>query len=409
MHNVFKNLFLRIVWGLFITWTLSVSGLFAQLQNEPNKRELAIGELTGRVDKKDWKIQTKLGLLPVFGSGNGRPFRAFERSPNEVVIRFLNSEEFEIFNPNTVIFRFYETERALISALILDEIDTAVLESEVSALEVKKSNNHFSPVPVRADSNMVKLIFYNHRNPALRSRQVRKALSFAINHDRIIKKIIFNGKATLSKGPFDDDSPLFNQGMESYKYNPKRAVQLLQEAGWRDSDKDGILDRAGQPLTLNFYYSKGLRLDESISRQIKIDLLKVGVEVNPRPLVKSKLIDNLVSGNFDAILTDYTFESGIESLERVFSVKGVGNYIGYTSKIFEDRLNFYHNTDDLAMKKTLIQSLQEIINQDQPATFLYFKWWTHYLVNLEKLRNYRDLQGDIRPFEEWIIRDLESN
>jgi len=90
MDNVFKNLFLRIVWGLFITWTLSVSGLLAQLQNEPNKRELVIGELTGRVDKRAWKIQTNLGLLPVFGAGNGRPFRAFERSPNEVVIRFLN-------------------------------------------------------------------------------------------------------------------------------------------------------------------------------------------------------------------------------------------------------------------------------------------------------------------------------
>lgn len=408
MYNISNKNFIRIFWTLFIAWSfsfLNITGLFAQ----QNNRELVIGELTGRVDKRDWKIQTKQGLLPVLGTGNGRPFRAFERS-NEVVITFLNSTELDKYNPNTVIFRFYETERALISALILDEIDTAVLESEVSALEVKKSNNHFSPAPVRPDSNTVKLIFYNHHNPALKSKQVRRALSFAINHDRIIKKIIFNGKATLARGPFDDDSPLFNQGMESYKYKPKRAVQLLQEAGWRDSDKDGILDRAGQPLTLSFYYSKGLRLDESISRQIKIDLLKVGVEVNPRPLTKSKIIDNLASGDFDAILIDYTFENKIESLEKVFSTSGAKNYMRYTSKIFENRLKFYYETDDLSVKKTLIKSLQEVINQDQPATFLYFKWLTHQVVNLEKLRNYRDeLQGNIRPFEEWIIRDLENN
>ena len=408
MHNIFNKNFIRIFWTLFIPWgffSLNIPGLFAQQKD----RVLVIGELTGRVDKRDWKIHTKQGLLPVFGAGNGRPFRAFERSSNEVVIRFFNSAELEIFNPNTVIFRFYETERALISALILDEIDTAVLESEVSALEVKKSNNHFSAAPVRPDSNTVKLVFYNHLKPGLKSKKVRRALSFAINHNRIIKKIIFNGKATLARGPFDDNSPLFNQGMESYKYNPKRAVQLLQEAGWRDSNGDGILDRAGQPLTLNFYYPKGLKLDESISRQIKIDLLKVGVEVNPRPLSKSKIIENLASGDFDAILIDHTFENEIESLKRVFSASGDGNYMGYTSKLFEDRLNFYNETGDPAMKKTLMKSLQEVINQDQPVTFLYFKWWTHYLVNLEKFRNHRDLRGNIHPFQDWIIRDLENN
>ncbi|MCH7680326.1 hypothetical protein IID10_13350, partial [candidate division KSB1 bacterium] len=73
---------------------------------------LVIGELIGRVDKRDWKINTKQGLLPVFGAGNGRPFTAFGRSSNEVVIRFFNPKESEIFNPNTVIYRFYETERA---------------------------------------------------------------------------------------------------------------------------------------------------------------------------------------------------------------------------------------------------------------------------------------------------------
>ncbi len=179
MHNIFNKNFIRNFWTLFIPWgffSLNIPGLFAQQKD----RVLVIGELTGRVDKRDWKIHTKQGLLPVFGAGNGRPFRAFERSSNEVVIRFFNSAELEIFNPNTVIFRFYETERALISALILDEIDTAVLESELSALEVKKSNNHFSAAPVRPDSNTVKLVFYNHLKPGLKSKKVRRALSLQL-------------------------------------------------------------------------------------------------------------------------------------------------------------------------------------------------------------------------------------
>lgn len=393
------------LWASFIS-QLSMNVAFAQ-RNPQNERVLIVGELTGRVDFRDWKIPSRQGSVQVFGAGNGRPFSVLQRSSNEVVLNFSNSVKPKPFNPNTIVFRIYETERALISALILDEIDTATFESETSALEVKKSNTHFTTIPVRPDSNTVKLIFYNHRNSILSLRKVRMALAFAINHGRLIKDL-FRERATLARGPFDDSSPLYNPGMETYKYNPKRSVLLLKELGWRDTDGDGILDKAGRPFSLNFYYPKGLRLDETISRRIKIDLLKIGVEVNPKAMSKRKIFDRLSSHEFDAVLMNYTFRDGIQSLEDVFSADGPRNYMGYYSKTFEDRLKFYYETNDPEVKKTLIKSLQKVINQDQPVTFLYFKWLTHHLVNFEKLRNFRDLQGNFRPFEEWIIRDLEN-
>ncbi|MFQ5674922.1 MAG: ABC transporter substrate-binding protein [bacterium] len=399
------------VWlSAFVGFFLSGANLSAWAQQtfQQSERRIRVGELTGRVDLRDWRLLTRQGTLPVFGAGNGRPFQVVRRSSNEVLIRFLDSPNLEVYNPNTILFRFYETERALISALILDEVDTAVLESEVSALEVTKSNKHFTAQPVLPDSNTVKLLYYNHRDPILRSRSVRVALAFAINHDHV-KKNFFQGKVTIARGPFDDTSPLYNSGMESYKYSPRRAIRLLNEAGWRDTDGDGILDKAGDRLALTLYYPKGLRLDESISRQIKIDLLKVGVDITPSPLSMNEINDHLFSHDFDIVLLDVSFRNSISSLVETFSANGSKNYMGYVSKAFAELLRFYRQTDKKGIRKTLIKGMQKVINQDQPVTFLYFRWWTHYLVNFEKYRNYRDLQGKIRPFEEWIIKNLETH
>ncbi|RMF62369.1 MAG: hypothetical protein D6743_12180, partial [Calditrichaeota bacterium] len=282
------------------------SGAVAQSQNHRNLRELVIGELVGKTDMRRLTVLTSEGELPVFGQGNGKPFTVFSTSRNRVVLQFHTSPLIESYNPNRLVFQFYETERALISALILDEVDVGVLDDEVSASEVRNANHHILALPVTMKPNTVKMVCYNHRNPILKSSKVRVALSYAIDHNAIIKKIILKGKATLARGPYDTDSRLYNPGMETYKYNPKQAIRLLKEAGWRDHDRDGILDRNGVPFRLQLFYPKGLRLEEAISRQILINLIKIGVEVTPRPLSKHELNLRLESGEFDAVLMDYT-------------------------------------------------------------------------------------------------------
>ncbi|HEX9653161.1 MAG TPA: GxGYxYP domain-containing protein, partial [bacterium] len=71
---------------------------------------------------------------------------------------------------------------------------------------------------------------------------------------------------------------------------------------------------------------------------------------------------------------------------------------------FENYLKFYHDVDDPSRKETLIKSMQGVINREQPATFLYFKWLTHYMINVNKFDNYRDVRGGLRPFDEWILK-----
>jgi len=370
-------------------------------------REIVVGDLVGRTDIRDLKVLTKQGLLPVISAGNGRPFTVFNRSNNQLVLQFHASADIGKNNPNTIVFKFYETERALISALILDEVDTAVLESEESAREVAGSNAHFLPYPLPMPPNTVKMIIYNHRRPPFDNPAIRTALSYGINHEQLIKKVLAN-KASLAKGPYDDNSPLFASSLRSYKYKPRVALQHLHEAGWTDTDSDGIVDKNGRPFSITLFYPKGMRIDEAISRLVKINLIKLGIDVKPRPLSRSELDKKLVAGDFQAVLTDHVFKENIESLSAVFAAKGEQNYSGYASPRLENYFRFYDQTDDPRQRKTLIQSIETVVNQEQPVTFLYFKWLTHYMVDVEEFENFRHTEGpnrgNMRPFEEWIIK-----
>lgn len=410
----FKMKYLRIGFAFTVIAVMIVYlGLdvaYAQPTVSGPKRQIVVGELLGRTDIRELKIQTRLGRIHLISSGNSKPFAIVNQSPARIELQFHASYELKKNNPNKIIYRFYETERALMSALILEEVDFAVLENEVTASEVGRSNNHIVPLPQYMTPNTVKMICYNHRKAILKSRKVRRALAYAINHNDILKKIILGGKANLARGPFDDDSPLYNPGMESYKYNPKLAIELLKEAGWRDKNREGVLQKAGVPFRITLYFQKGLSIDEAISRQVKINLLKIGVDVNPRPLTKSEINDHLHTRDFDAVLMDYTFENNIASLEEFFSANGSNNYMSYHSNTIENYLKFYHEIDDEKQKVTLIKSMQSIINRDQPVNFFYFKWLTHYLVNVNKFENFRNLEskealGRFRPFEEWIIKN----
>lgn len=407
MHRRGKKI--SVLYRCFVVWNFLIllPAALAQEGNHLAERVLLIGELVGRTDIRELTLPTREGEYRLMGSDDGKPFRLFRRESDDLVVEFVESYELDNSNPKSLVFKYYESERALISALVLDKVDVAELENETSAREVNESNPHFLPLPITITENNVKLICYNHRNEILQARNTRAALAYAINHGTIIDKII-GGKASLARGPFDDDSPLYSAGMSSYKYDPRKAIELLRQDGWRDSDRDGILDKNGIPLRLMLFYPKGLRIENEIARLLKINLLEIGIEIRPKPMSKAQINDRLAQGDFDAILMDYVFEENMESLEMFFSINGTNNYMGYHNNTLENYFRFYHQTSDQEKRRTLIRSTQNLLNRDQPVTFLYFKWVTHYLINVNKWDNYRDSAGKLRPYDEWILKDLKS-
>jgi hypothetical protein len=383
---------------------------FDPLRRNSTEQSVIVGQLTGQNDYREIEMTTREGTFRVYGHGNTRPFEMLEGNAERLVIAFkptatnvIDMADRSRARPQQVIYRFFRTERSLITAIILDEIDFAVLESEASAEEIQKATRNYQILPLRAPTYSVEMICYNLAHPLLRERSLRQALSYAIRKEEI-KHRFLQEKADIATAPLQPESRFFPPGINEYSYNPQKALALLNAAGWRDTNRDRILDRNGEPLRFRIYYDESTHLKEQIIRHLKIGWNEIGIDVIPIPLSAARINDYLRSGDFDSVLRSYRFEESITSLENFFNFGSSSSFLNYDNPRLQQAFQnakVYKGTEAF---RPIMQRIVKIINEDQPVSFLYHPWLTIYVINYAKFQDYQDRNGLLKPFEEWTLR-----
>ena len=205
---MFKSYFFTLFLILF-----SCFNSYSQQYNEDINNNLIIGELRGRVDHTDIEQLLKTNYYPISRTPNKTPFRIIKNSSFEVIFEYV--DPLPLQSPK-IIFRFFSSELALIASLITDEIDFAKTESAYIAEEVHKSNPVVRVLFQNKPANFVKMIAYNNRHSIFKNRNVRRALSYAINKQYILTKLL-NNQASIASGPVDKESKLYTSEFKEYK------------------------------------------------------------------------------------------------------------------------------------------------------------------------------------------------
>lgn len=400
MNHYLKKICLGIWAGLVV----GPSFLFSQIAGNDSAWVVTIGELEGRFAPGALLSNP----MPPFYFLNNMPantpgdFR--QTDTKNIVFRTKNSINPSFPAGRRIQYQFFESEWSLIAALITQKIDFARLISEESAREIAKSNRMIHVLPELLPNHTVTLLSFNCRHSHWGRTEVRQALSYAIDKSGIVDQLL-KKRADLARGPFNREFEAYESSLEEFRYNPKKAIELLQAGGWHDYNNDGILeDRNGNPLKIELLYRQGLVLDEQLVRWIKINWNQIGVDVKPRPVLFAQLQTLLNSGQFDVVLMEHQFEESVESLEAFFSVQTASGFSGYSSSRLHNYFRLYHRIEDPVRRKILIQSIQKVINQEQPVIFLYFKWLMFNFINRNRIENYLDSAGNLRPVPAWQIK-----
>lgn len=360
-----------------------------------------IGVLKGNTAPEDIATLSQDNLSKLLGFDSPDDFYIISQSDDEIVFNIKKPKGRQ--NPDQIIFKFFSNENTLIAGLATGQVDFAKIDAEETVVQINRASKDVTIRWSYKTPNTVKMVAYNCSHPILRYSNVRKAISFAINKDHIVKNIL-NGKCDPASGPFQPHSKANPSNLENYEYDPKQALRLLNNNGWMDSNGDAILELGNLTLSFTLVYEAGLSLDEKIIRLIKHNLNEIGVDVKPIPLEKKEIKYRLQIGNFDAVLTEHQFNESLTALEDFFSPEKSTSYLNYHNPTLKNRLTFFHREKSPERKDLYFKAVQKTINDEQPVTFLYFKWIHYYIINYQKFTNFLDSNGQMRSIQNWNLR-----
>ena len=236
------------------------------------------------------------------------------------------------------------------------------------------------------------------RHPALADKRVRQALNYAFNCEGMMENLLAGrGECSAHIANAPDQSP----NVDAYPYDPEKALALLAEAGYTDSDGDGILDKEGEKLALVFDTPNGRYIkDRDIAQVIASDLQKIGIEVELKVFDWS--IYTEMTGQGGAGLDDlYLLGSGPgfncrSDLALVQATSG-SNRTGWSSEAFEAVWAELGPEFDPARRVELCNQLEEIAYEEAPLIFIWLQ--TDFYAASDRL-NWR-----ARPDERILLLD----
>ena len=119
---------------------------------------------------------------------------------------------------------------------------------------------------------------YNLKDWKFQDKKVRQALTTAIDRESIVQGVLL-GLGQPAYTPYKPDTFWYNPNVKKFPYDPQKAKEMLAEAGWKDTDGDGILDKDGKPFEFTIITNQGNELRKNAATIIQRDLKRVGIKV----------------------------------------------------------------------------------------------------------------------------------
>jgi peptide/nickel transport system substrate-binding protein len=204
--------------------------------------------------------------------------------------------------------------------------------------------------------------------------RVRQAMNYAVDKDLIIEAI-YGGRAVALPGPLSPYNNFVNKSLKPYAYDTDKALALLAEAGWTDSNGDGTLDKGGQPFSFTIDTMEEWRpLAEAVAGQFRA----IGLDANVRFWEYSVVKPMLQAGERQAYLDDWG-DSAFDPVGH-FEAKwhgyvegstyGRGNFSGYNNERVNELIKEGETTADVAQRHKIYDEAQQIVYDEAPAVFL---------------------------------------
>lgn len=228
-----------------------------------------IFEKDGSIDNAEWNLKPTVGFGPyVFKEWESGSYARFVTNPNYWGIKPKIDEIF---------IRFVPDDASQINALQAGDGDLGTFIAYSDMPKLEQAGIKIVPAFSGYNEGMFFLISKERGHPAMLDVRVRQAIAMGIDRESIVKNLLL-GKTGVPAS-YWDALPFYNTPpVQNYPYDPEAAKKLLDEAGWVDSNGDGVRDKDGVDLDLK--YGTTIReVRQDTQAVVQQDLAKIGVKV----------------------------------------------------------------------------------------------------------------------------------
>lgn len=271
---------------------------------------------------------------------------------------------------DTVELKIIDDQDALDMALANGEIDLIAQETANGASKFTDTSKYTTDTVTTTRANFLN---FNLKTEGLDDLAVRQAINYCIDREGYAD-VVYQGFATPCYGIYPDNLAFggtdgLNLTVDSY--DADKAKEILADAGYQDTDGDGILDKDGVNLSfkvLTYSYNDNCI---QLADMLQAELSQIGIELSIE--TQDVLDDPLASGDFDLAILNYAMAPiGTPSyfINMLFTTGASNNYGGYSNEKVDALAAEIGTTSDNDKVVSLTRELEQQVLDDMPFAFV---------------------------------------
>ena len=255
-------------------------------------------------------------------------------------------------------------------------------------------------------------IGWNNNHPIFRDKTTRKAMTYFTNREQMIKSILF-GLGEVVEGPIYFFRPEYDKTLPKYPFDPQKGLDLLKEAGWSDSDGDGILDKEidgrRMPFRFEIKINSGNPTRKSVALTLQDELRKHGIDVSVREIDWTIFLSDVKARKFDAVILGWSMSVSEPDAYQVWhssqAANQGSNHISYKNPRVDQILEQYRREFDENKRIELYREFQRILSEEQPYTFLFVG--KSVAAVQRRIHGVEVFPGGIRAIDWWVPKSQQ--
>ena len=216
---------------------------------------------------------------------------------------------------------------------------------------------------------------WNCKSPYFSDKRVRRAMAYAFDHEEMLKSIFYN-LAEPGTGVFHPTAWMASKKIKPFKQDLDKAEDLLDAAGWEDTDDDGVRDKMVNGRRVKFAFTIVTYEQPNAVKActlLKNNLDQIGVVCNVKPTEFTVKTQLAIDHKFDALMGGWGTGTDPATLDNIYATGQGRNFGQYSNPKVDELFKQGQLEFDREKRAAIYAQIHDILWEDQPALWLFHR------------------------------------